>query len=81
MVLRRTRFELRKAEERAELLEGYIVALSNLDEFAKAPELPALGEDDAARIEALIESGFIPAPAPEPEADPAADDAAVTAAV
>ena len=52
-----------------------------LDEFAKAPELPALGEDDAARIEALIESGFIPAPAPEPEADPAADDAAVTAAV
>ncbi len=33
VVLRRTRFELRKAEERAELLEGYIVALSNLDEF------------------------------------------------
>jgi DNA gyrase subunit A len=33
VVLRRTRFELRKAEERAELLEGYIIALSNLDEF------------------------------------------------
>ncbi|MDD5141386.1 MAG: DNA gyrase subunit A [Verrucomicrobiales bacterium] len=33
VVLRRTRFELKKAEERAELLEGYIVALSNLDEF------------------------------------------------
>jgi len=33
VILRRTRFELRKAEERAELLEGYIVALSNLDEF------------------------------------------------
>ena len=33
VVLRRTRFELRKAEERAELLEGYIAALSNLDEF------------------------------------------------
>src|SRR3984885_15255000 len=33
VVLRRTRFELRKAEERAELLEGYILALSNLDEF------------------------------------------------
>src|SRR6202012_4687706 len=30
-VLRRTRFELRKAEGRAGLLEGYIVALSNLD--------------------------------------------------
>src|SRR6516162_6741747 len=33
VVLRRTRFELKKAEERAELLEGYIIALSNLDEF------------------------------------------------
>jgi DNA gyrase subunit A len=33
VVLRRTRYELRKAEERAELLEGYIIALSNLDEF------------------------------------------------
>ena len=33
VVLRRTRYELRKAEERAELLEGYLIALSNLDEF------------------------------------------------
>jgi DNA gyrase subunit A len=33
VVLRRTRFELRKAEERAELLEGYLIALSNLDQF------------------------------------------------
>jgi DNA gyrase subunit A len=33
--LRRTRFELRKAEERAELLEGYLIALSNLDEFIR----------------------------------------------
>jgi DNA gyrase subunit A len=33
VVLRRTRFELRKAEERAELLEGYLIALANLDEF------------------------------------------------
>ena len=35
VVLRRTRFELNKAEERAELLEGYIAALSNLDEFIR----------------------------------------------
>jgi DNA gyrase subunit A len=35
VILRRTRFELRKAEERAELLEGYICALSNLDEFIR----------------------------------------------
>src|SRR5271169_4560576 len=33
VVLRRTRFELKKAEERAELLEGYLAALANLDEF------------------------------------------------
>jgi DNA gyrase subunit A len=33
VILRRTKFELKKAEERAELLEGYIIALSNLDEF------------------------------------------------
>jgi DNA gyrase subunit A len=33
VVLRRARFELRKAEERAELLEGYLIALANLDEF------------------------------------------------
>ncbi len=33
VVLRRTRFELRKAEERAEVLEGYLIALANLDEF------------------------------------------------
>jgi len=35
VVLRRTRFELRKAEERAELLEGYVCALNNLDEFIR----------------------------------------------
>lgn len=33
VVLRRTRYELKKAEERAETLEGFIIALSNLDEF------------------------------------------------
>src|SRR6185295_11813054 len=35
VVLRRTRFELKKAEEGAELLEGYICALKNLDEFIR----------------------------------------------
>jgi DNA gyrase subunit A len=35
VVLRRTRFELRKAEERAEILEGYLCALNNLDEFIR----------------------------------------------
>jgi DNA gyrase subunit A len=35
VVIRRVKFELRKAEERAELLEGYLVALANLDEFIR----------------------------------------------
>lgn len=35
VILRRTRFELRKAQERAEVLEGYLIALANLDEFVR----------------------------------------------
>ena len=35
VIIRRTKFQLRKAEERAELLEGYLIALSNLDEFIR----------------------------------------------
>ncbi len=35
VTVRRTRFELRKAEERAEQLEGYLIALANLDEFIR----------------------------------------------
>ncbi|NMB00896.1 MAG: DNA gyrase subunit A [Firmicutes bacterium] len=33
VVIRRTRFELRKAEERAHILEGYRIALDNIDEI------------------------------------------------
>ncbi|MGV3772758.1 MAG: DNA gyrase/topoisomerase IV subunit A, partial [Verrucomicrobiales bacterium] len=35
VILRRTRFLLRKAEERAEILEGYLLALANLDDFIR----------------------------------------------
>ena len=35
VVMRRTRFELRKAEERAETLEAYLIALANLEEFIR----------------------------------------------
>src|SRR6184192_620293 len=35
VVLRRARFEMKKAEERAETLEGYLIALGNLDEFIR----------------------------------------------
>ncbi|MEX0635537.1 MAG: DNA gyrase subunit A, partial [Ferruginibacter sp.] len=35
VVIRRTHYELRKAEERAHILEGYIIALDNLDAVIK----------------------------------------------
>lgn len=35
VVVRRTQYELRKAEERAHILEGYIIALNNLDAVIK----------------------------------------------
>ena len=35
VVTRRTRFDLRKAEERAHILEGYVIALDNIDEVIK----------------------------------------------
>ncbi len=35
VIIRRTKFELAKAEERAEVLEGYLIALSRLDEFIR----------------------------------------------
>ena len=44
VVLRRTRFLLRKAEDRAEVLEGYIIALANLDEFIRKRDYRFRGE-------------------------------------
>ena len=35
MVIRRTRFDLRKANERAHILEGLIIASQNIDEVIK----------------------------------------------
>ncbi len=35
VIVRRTQFELRKAQERAHILEGYIIALDNLDAVIK----------------------------------------------
>ena len=51
VVIRRTKFELRKAEERAEILEGYLIALSNLDEFIRIIRHSANREE--ARIKLL----------------------------
>jgi len=35
VIMRRTRYQLREAQRRAELLEGYLIALANLDEVIK----------------------------------------------
>jgi DNA gyrase subunit A len=35
VITRRTRFRLREAEDRAHILEGYIIALDNLDDFVR----------------------------------------------
>ena len=53
VVIRRTRFELRKAEDRAEILEGYLIALANMDEFIRIiRELgqSRRGQDQVARV-------------------------------
>jgi DNA gyrase subunit A len=51
VVIRRTRFELRKAEDRAETLEGYLIALANLDEFIRIIRQSANREE--ARVKLL----------------------------
>jgi len=51
VIIRRTRFELRKAEERAETLEGYLIALANMDEFIRIIRNSATR--DEARIKLL----------------------------
>jgi DNA gyrase subunit A len=52
IVTRRSKFELRKALERAHVLEGYLIALDNLDEVIAL--IRAADDTDAART-ALIE--------------------------
>jgi DNA gyrase subunit A len=52
VVVRRTQFELRKAEERAHILEGLIIASDNIDEVIKI--IRASANTEAAR-ESLIE--------------------------
>jgi DNA gyrase subunit A len=51
-VLRRTRFELREAQRRAEMLEGYLIALANLDEVIKIIRRSADREEARAEIAA-----------------------------
>ncbi len=50
VILRRTRYELRKAEERAEILEGYLIALANLDEFIRIIRQSANRDEARAKL-------------------------------
>ena len=52
VVVRRSKYELRKAEERAHVLQGYLIALDNLDEVIAL--IRAAEDTDAAR-EGLME--------------------------
>jgi DNA gyrase subunit A len=45
VIVRRTKFELRKSEERAEQLEAYLIALANLDEFIRIIRSSATREE------------------------------------
>jgi DNA gyrase subunit A len=50
VVLRRTRFLLNKAENRAEVLEGYLIALANLDEIIRIIRSSANREEAKVRL-------------------------------
>ena len=50
VIVRRTKYELRKAEERAHILEGYIVALDNIDEVIAIIKASADDHEAKARL-------------------------------
>ena len=51
VVTRRTRYELRKAEERAHILEGLIIAVDNIDEVIKIIKASRTPQDAQANLE------------------------------
>ncbi len=50
VILRRTKFRLRKAEARAHILEGYKIALDNLDDFVKTIRASANRNEAKAKL-------------------------------
>ena len=50
VILRRTRYELAKADERAHILEGYIIALDNIDEVIQIIRSSQTDKEAAARL-------------------------------
>jgi DNA gyrase subunit A len=53
VVIRRAKYQLRKAEERAETLEAYLAALSNLDEFIRIIRSSATRDEAKVKLLAL----------------------------
>src|SRR3984885_14070852 len=51
VVTRRTKFRLREAEDRAHILEGYIIALDNLDDFVRI--IRASSNRDEAKVKLM----------------------------
>ncbi|MEO8206551.1 MAG: DNA gyrase subunit A, partial [Chthoniobacterales bacterium] len=51
VIIRRTRFELQKAEDRAEVLEAFLIALANLDDFIRI--IRESSNRDEARVKLL----------------------------
>jgi DNA gyrase subunit A len=52
VVMRRTRFELREAQRKSEVLEGYLIALANLDEVIKIVRKAADREEARVKLAA-----------------------------
>ncbi|PAW65416.1 MAG: DNA gyrase subunit A [Opitutia bacterium Tous-C1TDCM] len=50
VVTRRTKFRLKEAEDRAHILEGYIIALDNLDDFVKIIRASANREEAKVKL-------------------------------
>ena len=50
VVTRRTRFRLRQAEDRAHILEGYKIALDNLDDFVRIIRASSSREEARERL-------------------------------
>jgi DNA gyrase subunit A len=50
VVTRRTRYRLKQAEDRAHILEGYIIALDNLDDFVRIIRASANREEAKVRL-------------------------------
>ena len=58
MVVRRTTYELRKAEERAHILEGLIIASDNIDEvisIIRASENPDIARANLINIDMMTD--------------------------